>query len=306
MSETQFTNSLKVAAGQAGWHGIAEILRLRLAAEPDRAGATSVFDVAAKATGLKPVVLKRLLAIVERLDRVTSETGIAANALLSGSYNAVELALRLYDRDREAGLRALADLRSRRTTIAKLQRLVAETPPGTANPAATARSAALVHRARTIKVCREAIAEYVHDEFGRRASMAPRPVLRHFHRAGFDIAGDGRILAGVDLHLPEPPQPKDPDGLAHSLLLARLLPLFVVAISIGPVIRKGQGLENSASVDAASEWAATTRAIDMGWVGILTIDADGAIGELQPPKPNPDDPDPAVYSAVRAFLAARG
>jgi hypothetical protein len=293
--EPGLTEALRDARGrETPWHRIGEILKESLAGEEDRARTAAVLGAAERATDLKPVILKRLVTIAERLDRVSRESGIAVAGLVSASYGAVELALRLYDRDPKAGLRALADLRAGRTTIAKLQRQVSDAPLGSADPAAAARSAALVRRAETIRICRTAIAGYVHREFGRRASTAPRPVMRHFHRLGFEAAADGRILAGVDLHLPEPPpQSKDSDGLARSLLLARYLPVFAVALAPGV----GQ--------EAAREWAEAADVLGMGWVGMLAIAADGAVEPLREAAPNPEAPDGAVYLAARAAFMVR-
>ncbi|MDX3965523.1 MAG: hypothetical protein QHD01_02850 [Bradyrhizobium sp.] len=293
------------------WHRIAEILKERLAGR-ERAEAAAVLVQAEASTHLKPLVLKRILAIAERLDRMSRREGIPAVELALPSYNALELALRLYDRDRAAGLRALEELRAGRTTIAELQRRVSSLPPGSADPAAAARSAALVRRAETIRTCRAAIAAYVRSEFGRRAATAPRPAMRHFHRLGFEVRADGRILAGVDLHLTEGAQSKDSDGLARSLLLARHLPLFVLAFGAGRPGGAGGGDVGSADAAApasaaspVSEWAAATAALGMEWVGILTIDPEGGVDEARPALPNPEKPDGSVYAAAKAQLAVR-
>jgi hypothetical protein len=293
--ESGLTDALREARDRpAPWYRIGEILKVRLADEEDRARAATVWEEAAKATELKAVILKRLVVIAERLERVSRESGIAVADLVSASYGAVELALRLYDRDPKAGLRALSDLRERKTTIAKLQREVSKAPPGSTDPAAAARSAALVRRAETIRICRTAIEGYVRREFGRRAETRPRPVMRHFHRLGFEAAADGRVVAGIDLHLPEsPPQSKDSDGLARSLLLARHLPVFVLALAPG------------LPATTAREWEEAAGVLGMGWVGMISIAADGTVDPLREAAPNPENPDPAVYLAARTALAAR-
>jgi hypothetical protein len=292
---SEITEALREARQwKAPWHRIGQVLKTHLAGENDRDRVAAVWEVAAEATGLKPVILKRLVVIAERLEGVSRESEIAVADLLSGSYGAVELALRLYDRDPKAGLRALFDLRAGSTTIAVLQRQVSGAPPGSADPAAAARSAALVRRAATIRTCRTAIAGYIRGEFGRRAQLVKRPVMRHFHRLGFEAAADRRILAGVDLHLLEPPaQFKDSDGLARSLLLARHLPVFALALA------KGHGLPS----ETARQWAEAADVLGMGWVGVLAINADGAVELLREAAFNPHDPDPAHYFAARAALA---
>lgn len=296
-SEIELMEALRDARAQGQpWHRLGRILQERFDGDGTGGRQTATWEAAEQATGLKPVILRRILALTHRLDRVSQESGVPVSDLVASSYGAVELALRLYDRDQDAGLRALAELRERKTTIEELQRKVLETPAGSADPGAAARSTALVERAKKIRDCETAISRHVRRQLGGHVETVRRPVLKHFHRIGFEAVADDRILAGIDLHLPELPQvSKDsPDGLARSLLLARHLPLFELAFAPGTAL------------ETAQDAAATAALLGMDWVGVVTIDADGGVTPVHPQAPNPDLAGPKAYPAIRAaFMVGR-
>ncbi|MDA9483100.1 hypothetical protein XI07_13910 [Bradyrhizobium sp. CCBAU 11445] len=293
--ESRLTEALREARERGDpWYRLGRILQERLAGQENRNRMFEVWAGAAAATGMKPVVLKRLVTLMDRLDRVASETGTPVDHLLSGSYGAVELALRLYDRNPTWGMEALAELRGRLVTIEDLQRRLTDLPPGDADPAAFARSAALVVRSRRIRECRSALELYAMSELGSLIEVVQREPLRHFHRTGFEGLDRGQVVAGFDLHLADRSvAPNDsPEGLARSLLLARSMPIFALVFAAG-------------DEEAAAEAASASTLLGMEWVGVLKFDFEGPAVPIRSPEENPQITTQEGYAALKAAFAAR-
>jgi DNA-binding transcriptional MerR regulator len=273
------------------WHTVGRLLQKRFERSENWGRRTDIWDEAGGAAGLAPVVLKRFLVIMNKLDRVSVETGIPPAALVSPSYGAVELALRLYDRDAGLGLHALSELRERRMTIEGLQKILSETPAGSANPSAVSRSVSLRERATLVKHCEDALSQNTGFMFGPGTTIVRRPILKHFRRIGFEILDGSRILGGADLHLLETAEGlKDsPEGLAQSLLLAHYLPIFYLAFAPGVA---------AGTVESAEQ---ALDALGMAWVGIITIDASGAVKTARRGIPN-DASKLAAYADVKTAL----
>lgn len=291
--DIRLTESLR-AARQDGlpWHHLGRLLQERFEGSQNWGRRTEAWDTAGEAAGLAPVVLKRFLVLMNRLDKVSHDAGVPVADLVSSSYGAVELALRLYDRDPRSGLDALADLRERRTTIEALQKKLSQTPAGAADPSAVSRSVSLRERGILVQRCEDALAQYAGRLFGAGSTIVRRPVLRHFRRIGFEIHSRGRILGGADLYLAEASDgSKDSsEGLAQSLLLAGYLPSYYLVFAPGV----------SAATVAASEQVLDL--LDMPRVGIITIDETGHTKKLRPAKPNASSR-LASYEDIRTAFA---
>jgi hypothetical protein len=258
------------------WHHLGRLLQDRFAGSQNWSRRIEVWEPAGAAAGLKPVVLKRFLVLMNKIDEVSRDTGVPAAELVSTSYGAVELALRIYDRDPEAGMSALSDLRERRVTIEELQRRLLETPAGSADPTAISRSLSLRERSLLIQRCEEALTREAGKIFGPGSTVARRPPLKHFHRVGFEISAAGRINGGADLYLPDAATgSKDqPHGLAQSLLLAAYLPNFHLVFT---------PTTTGAAMQAA---AGALDVLKMPHIGILVIDGAGNVVETRPAKPH--------------------
>ena len=295
MQEVEIAEALRATRDwKPSWHRIGQVLKAHLEGENDRARVAAVLEAAGgKRPSSRPIILKRLVVIAERLERVSQERGnrhlgLGFGLLWCGRVGIASLRSRSEGRACER-CRTCARAGSPSPNCSARFRWHRPDRPTPRRPRARRRWCA---GRRPSGSAGRRIEGYVHREFGRRAQTRPRPVMRHLHRLGFEAAADGRVLAGIDLHLQEPAvQSKDTDGLARSLLLARYLPVFALALAQGP----GPNLP----AETAREWAKAADLLGMGWVGMLAIGADGAVDPLREAASNPHNPDPAIYLAAR-------
>jgi hypothetical protein len=288
----ELTEGLRAARQQGlPWHHLGRLLQKRFEGSENWIRRTEIWAEAGEAAGLAPLVLKRFLVLMNKLDRVSDQTGIPPADLVSPSYGAVELALRLYDRDAGLGLYALSELRERRMTIEGLQKILSETPAGSADPSAVSRSVSLRERGILMRLCEDALSEQAGATFGAGSTIVRRPILKYFRRVGFEILAGSRILGGADLHLPEASEGKDsPEELAQSLLLACYLPTFHLVFAPGVA---------ASTVEAAEQ---ALDALHMTSVGIIIVDDGGAVKTTRSATPNPVI-QLAAYEDIKTALA---
>jgi hypothetical protein len=256
---------------------------------------------AAEAAGVAPVMLRRYVILLRRLDEIAEKAAVDAESLVSNGFSAAELAARLYDRNPAAGLRVLIDLKEGRGTLEQIRAELAVASPGKVTTSADSRSRSLRERGRLIERCEAALQAQAHLLFGPNTQVARRPALRYFRRVGFDVMktggltlGPAGILGGADLYFPEPATSgRDPlEDLAQSLQLSTYLPSFYIVFAPGMPDETCRR-----AIDALDLFQAT-------WIGLLVFDDETIVARRSPQgRPIPDRT--AEYSMVAGALAGR-
>ena len=252
------SKDLKVAreTGQP-WHVLAAILRRTLdSLHPSEHG--NLLRLAARETELSDLMLRRYLGAFARLGEIETEVGLTPGSLLSATFAPVELSLRLYSRDADAGLRALAALKQRKITLRELRRRLEGSVPSEPDVAARQRS----NRERGILVgrCEELVSSEAVVLFGPGAFADRRQSTKYFRRVGFEFRTSASdVLGGGDLYLSESGGRDPLEGLAQSLLLASYLPAFYLII--GPDLDTEEADRASDALDA----------LEAGSTGVLLL-----------------------------------
>jgi hypothetical protein len=194
----------------------------------------AVRKIAEEATDLSWGLLARYLSVVRRLRAISSrEGGIPMDRLLSNGFNAVEVAVRLYDRSARDGLAALRELHFGDLTLSQVRRMLENSKPGTADSSAVAKSRLLRKRGSEIESVERALEARGELIFGAGCRITRRPALRFFRRAGLEARIDGRIVGGADIMTPDASLKHDQleAVLPTALLLAEFLPRFFLLFS---------------------------------------------------------------------------
>jgi hypothetical protein len=114
--------------GGQPWFVAARLLRDTLARAPDESAASRIRSQAAEATRLSPGVLRRYVALLDRLDGIATIEGFDMNAIVSPVFNAAEVAVRIYDRNPEEGVKALLELKAGDATLVQLRERLTKVP----------------------------------------------------------------------------------------------------------------------------------------------------------------------------------
>src|SRR5260221_6350730 len=95
--ETELLGRLREARQEGQpWHVIAGLLHDRFAKMLPKQARRQIYDSAAAATELAVVMLQRYVKVFEKLQQIALESGHPVSALLSPSFSAIEMAIRLY------------------------------------------------------------------------------------------------------------------------------------------------------------------------------------------------------------------
>lgn len=275
------------------WHATASIIRGALEGL-DSENQTKLWRIAKRESGLSETMLRRYVLALERLSAIESERKLQPGELRSGAFAPVEIALRLYSRDPEAGLNALEALKQRRVTLRDLRRELAETPADVGDPVARSRS--LRDRGVLVARCEGMLDAAAPLLYGAGTASNRRPSARYLRRVGFEFRdAEHRILGGGDLYLAESGGRDHFESLAQSVLLARYLPTFHVVV--GPDLDEEEARR---AADALETLAETS-------IGVLRLREEGGAQPVRPAVPDPSRDDPARYRALlKAFATGRG
>jgi hypothetical protein len=178
-------------------------------------------------------LLARYLSVMRRLRAVSSQEHISIEQLLSNGFNAVEIAVRIYERSPKDGLLALRDLNRGDLTLAQVRLMLESSKPGRADESAVAKGRLLRKRSAELEVVDLAMERGGHLIFGAGCRVARRPPLRFFRRAGLEARIDGRVVGGADILTPDASLKNDQleAVLPAALLLAEFFPRFFLIFS---------------------------------------------------------------------------
>jgi hypothetical protein len=256
-------------------------------------GDSRVRKMAEDATRLSWGVLARYLSVFRRLGTVSDREGVPAEHLISDGFNATEAAIRLYDRDRTAGLTALKDLHHGRQTLAGVRRDLELARGGSADGAIVSKSLLLRKRKGEIKEVEVALKEDGAALFGERCTIVRRPPLGFFKQIGVEARRDEMIIGGANILTPDAALKGDSIEavLPAALLMATYVPVFYLLFSPGAdpvaVVRAKTAVQNFEAEN----------------VGVATT-AGSKFDILRHPKPRrPSDPG---YERLRDRLLADG
>lgn len=210
------------------WHVVGSILREWFATE---AHGINVWQIAAEATELSELMLRRYIAALDRLGDIETSHALPPASLLPPTFGPTELAIRLYGRDPVAGLKALHALKQRKMTLRHL-RMELHKSEGDAYERNRARE-----RTVLVATCSEAIAMQAKKLFGRGTASQRRPSIQYFNTIGFEFRNSqGVVIGGADLYVGSPLYAPNPlNTIAQSVLMASYLPAF--CIFLGPELR---------------------------------------------------------------------
>lgn len=274
------------------WHATARAVREAVGDDPSAAPDDAVWQAAAEAAGVSPLMMKRYDAGLRSIEGIAARNRTAADALLPASFTAAEVAVRLHARDADAGLLALANLARGSMTIEEVRAALAATPakPGPAGD----RSRALKERPRMIQRCEDAVEAQAGRLFGRGVTVRRRPSMRLFRKVGFEVFGrDGQLASGADLYLAETPTASrdEFEGVAQSVLLSHYLPSF--HLLFGPGVAPATIKRTAKVLDT----------LGAPWVGVAAFGEADAIIRVRPPLGRPVPDRTAEYREMRNTLS---
>jgi hypothetical protein len=185
-------------AAKAPWFGMAPLLASALedAAAPNEV--EQLWAAAAKATGLSLQMLKRYVALWDRMRTISSQMGVRLEDLLSQNFNAQETAARVYGRSKEEGAEVMRRLAAGDITLARvreLQKRLARVSPDKLG----SRSAIFHRRTVNADLIARAFKDSLVDLWGGGARLERRPRLRYIGgQTGYEvIGGDGSVVGHV-------------------------------------------------------------------------------------------------------------
>jgi hypothetical protein len=248
-------------------------------------GEDVVRKIAEDASGLSRGLLTRYLSTIRRVKAAAAANGLAANELLSPGFNAVEAAVRLYDRSPLQGLEILKDLAKGRIALRHVQRAISqdfEKEEASFDP----RSRTLRRRGLELQSVEKALAGFFPKDWLQR-----RPPMRYFRHIGWEIRDqDGVCKWGIDViaaHTDEASSEVEA-LLPGAALLSLYFPGFYIAFSPNSPQR------------AADEAVGALELLGLPWIGVLKVRPDLSVDEPRKPKGCPDPDRSSLYESLRA------
>jgi hypothetical protein len=248
-------------------------------------GEDVVRKIAEDATGLSRGLLTRYLSTIRRVKAAAAAAGLALNEILSPGFNAVETAVRLYDRSPSQGLDILQDLARGRIGLRHVKRAVSqdfELEEASFDP----RSRTLRRRGLELQTVEKALALFFPGDWLQR-----RPPMRYFRHIGWEIRDqDGVCKSGVDViaaHTDEASSELEA-VLPSAALLSHYFPRFYIAFSPNSPRR------------AADEAVGALELLGLPWFGVIKVQPDLSVDELRKPKGRPDPDRCSEYESLRA------
>lgn len=276
------------------WHATARALQ-RLAdhaREEEWNGDGQVRQLAERATKLSWGALARYLSAFNRIEAIATREGVAVEDLISDGFNSAEVAVRLYDRNREDGLTALRDLHHGRQTLAGVRRALEIAKGGQADGAVVAKSALLRKRKGEILGVEVALRDHGARLFGAGCKITRRPSLRYFKHIGVEARVAGKLVGGANILTPDPALKTDQieTMLPGALLLSNYFPRFFLIFSSG------------ADPDAIDRTRAALKAFEAKHVSVATTVGESFQVEMEPVDRVPTAPG---YEVLRDRLLAK-
>jgi hypothetical protein len=281
---------------RAPWHSIARQMDELIAATAGSGEARreQAFRVAKEATGLDRALLGRYLTTLRRVKSAAAALGIDPDGLLAVGLNALEMALRLYDRSPERGLESFQRLKSGRMSLKEVRHMLADAPQGKVGDDVAMRSRALRQRASEIQAVEAAIEQSVGTLFPKDSIVRRRRGLVYFHRVGIEVVRkDGTTICGVDIVAADPDSNRDKlDAvLAPVILLSTFFPKFYLVFSPG---------SDPSAVDEAVE---ALDLIDARWVGVMKVSVGSEIEVVRKPVGVPVPDRTSRYESLKSALS---
>jgi hypothetical protein len=274
------------------WYELARIIEAGVEGVPaaDRPSAIAAFG---QAGGVAPSVAKRYVRLLERMREIGGEMGAAEGELLSDSFNAQELAERIYRTSKDEGADVFRRVARGEFTLPALREIQARN-----------QNTGLRYLAGDMRLAANRIVESAFKNdgpriFGERCVIRRRPKLWYIGNIGHEvIAEDGSIVAGTDTLFPDPRTAMLPERdaldrlLARSLALAPFFPKFylVYAFSGGEDDWAGRTVE-------LLDW------LRYDWIGVLVAWDEQNLREMRPSTGSPVPDLTARYDFyVRKYL----
>lgn len=281
---------------RAPWHSIARQMDELIAATAGSGEARreQAFRLAKEATGLDRALLGRYLTTLRRVKSAAAALGIDPDGLLAVGLNALEMALRLYDRSPERGLESFQRLKSGRMSLKEVRHMLADAPQGKVGDDVAMRSRALRQRASEIQAVEAAIEQSVGTLFPKDSIVRRRRGLVYFHRVGIEVVRkDGTTICGVDIVAVDPDSNRDKlDAvLAPVILLSTFFPKFYLVFSPG---------SDPSAVDEAVE---ALDLIDARWVGVMKVSVGSEIEVVRKPVGVPVPNRTSRYESLKSALS---
>jgi len=281
---------------RAPWHSIARQMDELIAATAGSGEARreQAFRLAKEATGLDRALLGRYLTTLRRVKSAAAALGIDPDGLLAVGLNALEMALRLYDRSPERGLESFQRLKSGRMSLKEVRHMLADAPQGKVGDDVAMRSRALRQRASEIQAVEAAIEQSVGTLFPKDSIVRRRRGLVYFHRVGIEVVRkDGTTICGVDIVAVDPDSNRDKlDAvLAPVILLSTFFPKFYLVFSPG---------SDPSAVDEAVE---ALDLIDARWVGVMKVSVGSEIEVVRKPVGVPVPDRTSRYESLKSALS---
>jgi hypothetical protein len=249
-----------------------------------------ILVVAAQA-GIAPQVAKRYVRLLVRMREIGNELGEPVESLLSPSFNAQEIAARLFARSRDEGTRTLKRIASAPVPIAELRDLLAQAKESLKGDL---RSKIVSSRTAGTRMIESALRTGGAALFGGPHRLLRRPRLKFAGNMGYEIvAHEGAIVAGIDVLIPDPRLGHDAleRDLSRSILLADFFRKFYLAFpaSARPSASERVGLFGDPldRVVDLLDW------LKFDWIGVLVATDAETLEVVRPsegrPSPNLSD-----------------
>jgi hypothetical protein len=248
----------------------------------------------AEATGLSWGILTRYNSTFRRVKAAAAAAGKDVEALLSPGFNGVEAGIRLYDRSAADGLEALLALHSGSMSAVQVRRKLDGASTDRLNDALASRSRLLRRRGLEIDAMEKALVRHSAQFFPKDSTAKRRPALRYFRKVGMEVRRkDGTCVCWLDLMASEADNAAGEldAGLAKTILLSTYFPMFFLFFSAG------------SPEEAVKEAVAALDLVDVPWLGVMRVIADGTIEIVRRSVGRPVPERTSEYESLRAKLA---
>jgi len=285
-----FKQRLEVVRNENGpWFALAQAMMEEAGTSPSPEKTAATIATTREVTQLSVQLLKRYLALIYRVTAIADEMGVAPGELLSPSFNAQEIAVRLYRQSRVDGADVLKRLALGETNLPRVRQLQKRLMRD--SNSSSPRTVARHRRTMNAGIVEIALKKNAAAIWGSGAVVKRRPQLLYLGGwPGEEVIGaDGSVVAGIDILFPDSELNRDylEANLNKSLLLAPFFAAFYLAMPPDADDR------SAARLVELLDW------FGYAWVGVISVADEDSVVLTRTPTGGPDPDRTSRYEALK-------